>query len=307
MKEYKTTHRLYSAWNYQREIDDLNAQSEKGWQLVKGGSFSSRFKFDDSIVYRYQLDYQPDLKDRPRYVESFREFGWEYINSTFNGWHYFRKPYDPALPEEEYEIFSDRSSLQEMNNRWAKLGIFVLVFASIFTALQLVHMVLRPSLPTLAILLEYIAILAVFIRGVSIMRNPDKNKSRRGDNWLMPVFLLFIITCAVGYGVLAANRPNMNCDMTAEYMDAIPAQLEEAVLWNTAEVKYPDLYHIDAEIKADAPVTVSVVNAAGETVYTVTGDDISEEDVRLLLSRGEYRIYLSDFAGGEMKLHFEID
>ena len=34
MKEYKTTHRLYSAWNYQREIDDLNAQSEKGWQLV---------------------------------------------------------------------------------------------------------------------------------------------------------------------------------------------------------------------------------------------------------------------------------
>ena len=58
-----------------------------------------------------------------RYIETFREQGWEYVNSTFNGWHYFRKLYDPALPEEAYEIFSDRESLHELNSRWAEFEV----------------------------------------------------------------------------------------------------------------------------------------------------------------------------------------
>jgi len=306
MKKYKTTHRIYSAWNYQRELEDLNRMSEQGWQLVKGRLFSSRFKKDDSIQYRYQLDYQPKLEDRPRYVDSFREFGWEYINSTINGWHYFRKPYDPALPEEEYEIFSDRSSLKEMNNRWAKLAVGLLVFCSIFAAVELFFMVMRPTLPTLALLLEYAVLIFCLARGVCIMKNPDRSKNSKGDRVLTSVMLTLVLLFAVSSLVLMHNRAAIDSSMSAAYFEAIPAELEDACLWNTIDVKYADNYYFDTTIDADAPVTLSVVSENGETVYSITGDKVTEEDSKVLLSRGEYKIYLSDFAGGALDVSFDF-
>lgn len=308
MKNYKTRVRMYAAWNYQREIDDLNEMSEKGWQLVKGGLFSSRFKKDDSIKYRYQLDYQPKIDDRPRYVESHREFGWEYVNSTFNGWHYFRKPYDPSLPEEEYEIFSDRASLKEMNSRWAKLAIVLTVFASLVVALELVSMILRPMLPTLLMLIAYAVMTAVFIRGIIVMKNPDRSKSSRLDMVLIVFFLAIVFGGAIGSNVLLGMRPNNDSSMSAGYMDPIPAQnIEAALLWNTAEIKYCDNYYIDVEIKASSFVTINVIGEDGEVVYSVSGDNVCEEDVKLRLDKGEYKIYLSNFAGGAMEMKFEID
>ena len=85
------SYKMYPVWEYEEEERDLNEASKKGIQLVKGGCFHSVFKKDDSVNYYYQLDYNLGIKDVERYRESFEEQGWEYINSTFNGWHYFRK------------------------------------------------------------------------------------------------------------------------------------------------------------------------------------------------------------------------
>ena len=95
---------MYAAWEFDREVRDLEARSRNGWQLIKGGCFHSKFAFDDSVQYRYALDFNQGIEDPARYREIFAEQGWEFINSTFNGWHYFRKAYDPSLPEEEYQI-----------------------------------------------------------------------------------------------------------------------------------------------------------------------------------------------------------
>ena len=306
MKKYRTTHKLYSAWNYEGEIEELNRMSEQGWQLVEGRMFSRRYKRDESIRYRYQLDYRPKLDDRAGYIESFREFGWQYVNSTLNGWHYFRKPYDPALPEDEYEIFTDRSSLQEMNSRWAKLGTGVLIFGAAAAVLLVAALVMQPNLSTLALFVEYVLLLLFIGRGVYIMKNPDRSKNRRGDTTATSVVLALILLCGIASVSLSSLRSNMDCWMSAEYMDALPAELEEACLWNTVEVKYPDLYYIDIDIEADAPMTFTVVDKAGGTVYTVTGDDVHEEDIRVLLHRGEYKIYFSDFAGGAMEVHLDM-
>lgn len=92
-RQYKTAHKVYTAWNYQKEIEDLNKASEQGWQLIKGGCFSSKFKWNPDVCYRYQIDYPGKVEDMGRYIETFREQGWEFINATFNGWHYFRKAY----------------------------------------------------------------------------------------------------------------------------------------------------------------------------------------------------------------------
>ncbi len=307
MKKYKTRVRLYAAWNYQREIDDLNVMSEKGWQLVKGGLFSSRFKKDDGIKYRYQLDYQPGIDDRPRYIESHREFGWEYVNSTVNGWHYFRKAYDPSLPEEEYEIFSDRSSLKEMNSRWAKLAIVLTVFSSLVFGLELVLMILRPMLPALLMLIAYAVILTGFIRGIVIMKNPDRSRRSGFDRVFIILFVVLIFGGIIGSNVLLSMRPNLDGNMTADYMDIIPAQTEDALLWNTVDIKYRDFYYLDVEIKAEAPVTFTVENDKGEVVYALTGAEEKAENARLCLKKGEYKIYLSDFAGGALDVSYDIN
>ena len=123
MKDTKRVFGAYAAWEYAREIDDLNKMSEKGWHLAKGGLYSNLFKKDESVQYRYQIDYNPKIEDKARYIETFREQGWEYINSTFNGWHYFKKVYDASLPAEQYEIYCDNQSLlEDMQGRWKKLA-----------------------------------------------------------------------------------------------------------------------------------------------------------------------------------------
>ena len=53
-KAYKTSYKAYSAWNYLKEVEDLNAASEQGWQLVHGGCFHNRFVKNPGIRYRYQ-------------------------------------------------------------------------------------------------------------------------------------------------------------------------------------------------------------------------------------------------------------
>ena len=59
MGKYKRKFGIYAAWNYELEVEDLNNMSEQGWQLVKGGCFSNKFKKNTEVQYRYQLDFNP--------------------------------------------------------------------------------------------------------------------------------------------------------------------------------------------------------------------------------------------------------
>ena len=87
----------YPLWESQNEVRDLNIASKNGLQLVKGKAFSWILEEDKSVRYTYQIDFYPKAKEDSRYKETFAEMGWEYISSTFNGWHYFRKPYEEEV------------------------------------------------------------------------------------------------------------------------------------------------------------------------------------------------------------------
>lgn len=132
MKDTITSYKFYAVWEYEREENDLNEASKNGLQLVNGGCFHSTFKRDDSVRYIYQLDFCPNIPDRERYIECFQDAGWEYINSTFNGWHYFRRPYESGLCPEDIKIYTDLDSLYAMENRWIRnlrvLSILTLIF-----------------------------------------------------------------------------------------------------------------------------------------------------------------------------------
>jgi hypothetical protein len=217
-RQYKNSHKVYSAWNYQKEIEDLNKKSEQGWQLIHGGSFSSKFKRNSDVRYRYQLDFEREIEDMGRYIETFREQGWEYVNTTFNGWSYFRKLYDPSLPEEEYEIFTDRPSLQEMNGRWAKFASVLAIILSIFVVLEVVLCIQRLKLPSLLLAVVLAAELALILRGIIIMKNPDKQKNIRHDGMLLALFFGILIIGMVSSIVMMEMRPGNTTYSQNEYM-----------------------------------------------------------------------------------------
>lgn len=306
-REYKRSHKAYFAWNYQKEIEDLNKESEKGWQLIEGGCFSSKFKRNQELRYRYQIDYPGKVEDFGRYIETFREQGWEFINKTFNGWHYFRKVYDPSVPEEEYEIFTDRSSQQEMNDRWTKLAVRLSILIGIFTAVQLVLYVLTPTLPALIRVITFGIMLAVFGSGMIAMKNPEQRKRTRWNGVMLAVFLLAVVAGNTASILLTEGRPFYDITYGSEQTDAIPAELDKALKWDEITIEYKDSYYMDLEIQADAPVCFAIMNESGEIIYTVSGASVAEEDIKLSLEKGVYTTLLSDFSGGALNVSLDID
>lgn len=147
-KELKTSYKAYTAWNYEKEEDFINENSNSGWQLIKGGCFHSVYEKDNSKKYIYKIDYNPETMreslEKKRYIEMFEDLGWEYVNSTYNGWNYFKKEYDENMDSSEYEIYTDHTSYKEMLSRWCKLGKVVfaieLVFALLYTFIAIKDM-----------------------------------------------------------------------------------------------------------------------------------------------------------------------
>lgn len=298
MKEtFKTTHKIYTAWNYEKELADLNKASEEGWQLIEGGCFHSRFVYREGIRYRYQLDFRR-VEDLPRYIETFREQGWEYINSTFNNWNYFRKVYNPSKPEENYEIFTDRQSQSEMNHRWGRIALICFVATLLVSVYFFASMMMTPSLPYLCIFVAMAIETLFLLRGILIMRKTDTNKLRRSDSSLFVGMLLALVIGFTAFITLSAMRPVQSFRQKTD-------GLSEPMLakrWVDFEVSYKDNYFIDVEVTANAPLTVALVNEDGETVYTQTGEAFTAENARVKLDSGRYWVTLSGSSGFEITL-----
>lgn len=139
----KLSIRGYAAWNYDKEEADLDKYSKNGWQLIKGGCFHSVFEKDDSICFRNRIDFNPkilnDKNEKERYINSFEEMGWEFVNVTFNGWCYFKKIYIETSSESDYEIYTDKATYVEMLKRWMKLGVAVITIETILCVLYLIQ------------------------------------------------------------------------------------------------------------------------------------------------------------------------
>lgn len=295
-KNTKRTHKIYAAWNYEREIEDLNRASEQGWQLVKAGLFSCRYVKNPELRYRYQLDYR-QVEDMGRYLETFREQGWEYVCSTFNGWHYFRKPYDPALPEEAYEIFTDRESVREMNGRWSRVALTIGILLLGLAVPYGIRVIEQPSLLSWIQFLPILIESAVLLRGWSIMRSPTASRNRKGSSAWFAVFFAVILLGLVGSLTLTALRPHFNSDQRTE---SVSEPIEDN-RWTVFTVRYPDNYYLDLTFESDEPLTFAIVNESGETVYTVTETRFQEEDIRLRLPRGQYWFSMSVDSGYELR------
>ena len=301
---------IYPAWEYTREIDDLNRMSENGWQLTKGGLFSNHFKKNDDIRYKYQLDYNTHIEDMGRYIETFREQGWEYVCSLWNGWHYFRKLYDPSLPASEYEIYNDNQSLTEMQGKWKKLATGATVVLVLFFILELIFDIRAFRIPT-TILCTVMLIEAILIgRGAFEMRNAKRagNAQKKGTNFkaLMCILLAgFILT------FLSVCFRTEGIKSRAESYAAVPSG--EVVSLYEMKINYPDFYHFELKGNLGSPATFILKNnKTGEEVFTmnVTPDADGKFSIKRgnnFLKRGSYDWRLTDFAGGRLDVDIYVE
>lgn len=299
MGKLKVSHKAYAAWDYEKELEELNQKSRDGWQLVKGGCFRSVFEQDDKVVYRYQLDYNTDIENRMRYIETFREQGWEYISSTFNGWHYFRKLYDPELPQEEYEIYTDSSGISEMEQRWLKLSSILLAALIVMGIVMLVMGVRYPEWTRVPMILLYVD----FIVYIGIGRRKLKRKGGyEGKVFSLSAMVYIAVACWIVGIVLSMARPD--CRGTFEGQGIVGMEAEKF------KVNYKDNYYLDLKIDSEAPVEFKIVDDGGNVAYSNSEMNVDEENIRIKLSRGEYQVYvggMDESVNGNIRVAYELD
>lgn len=171
-KLFKRSFKAYAAWDYEKEERDLNNKSQEGWQLVKGGCFNSLFK-QDQAVYRYKLDFNPRFiaqsNEKQNYIGFFEEQGWEHINTTFNGWHFFRKPYVEGSSDSEYEIYTDNTSYAEMLNRWIKI-IRVVQILGVAVIIAFLLRMMSGDFGAASVVVVYAALITLLGRGGTKMK-----------------------------------------------------------------------------------------------------------------------------------------
>ncbi len=303
-REYKIVHKAYAAWENEKEIAALNKESENGWQLIKGKCFSSKFKWNPEVRYRYQLDHQNKIEELGRYIETFREQGWEYVNTTFNGWSYFRKPYDPKLPEDEYEIFTDASSKEEMHQSWIKVFMFFVILCVISTIYNIWQCIQLPTLPFKCEVIVSVVTAVLLIAFLVLLRNP-KTRHKMKLGYIIAV--VFFVWCSnVAIFQLQELRPFVRHSHIGEVVGPLSADMENAMGWMDFDVAYDDCYFMDLDIEADTPVTFVLVNEANEVLYKVREANYTEENYRFDLVKGKYQIYFMDFEQGSLYVHMDL-
>lgn len=296
--KYKNTFMAYAAWDYESELETLDRASEQGWQLVKGGCFHSRYVYNTDIRYRYQMDFRK-VDDLGRYIEIFREQGWEYVNSTFNNWHIFRKLYDPGLPDEAYEIFTDRESVMEMRGNWARVALAIACLTGAGALISAVRMVTKPHIPALAVMLLFLIESVFLFRGWYIMRHPEDG--RKEWRYLFPAFVLVILIGCTANIVLTEQRPYFETQQCAD--DVLDPIVDNG--WLDFDVKYKDSYYLDLQMDADAPITFRVIDDNGDLVYSRTADHFQEDNIRLRLEKGQYHFSMNASTGFDVRVSMD--
>lgn len=287
-------HRLYAAWEYEKEESDLNSYSQNGWQLVHGGCFSSTFEKDASVRYVYQLDYNPKVKDIERYKEVFEEQGWTYINSTFNGWHYFRKLYREGAGEDEYKIYTDPQSLREMQNRWVNLVNILSIFYLLGLALFTFAWFSERNPIFLVDIFTFIFGIFVFQKGARTLKNKGEGKVSRMNLSMNAIIFVLIASLVV---IFASVRWNNGYTYITNFSGS--ANEESESIFNTLNVSREKNYRLNADIDITrGTVGLIIMDPEGNIIYNEEGMDYTISNAKIHLKKGQYTIgYIFNVTG----------
>ena len=74
---------------------------------------------------------------------------------------------------------------------------------------------------------------------------------------------------------------------------------------NEFTVKYRDNYFLDLDMRADRPMTFSILNENGEPVFTRTETNFHQENILLTLPVGTYSLSMSSETGFNLDMSIE--
>ena len=188
-----------------------------------------------------------------------------------------------------------------MTGRWAKTAFIFSAVTGIIALIYLVMLIRMPQIPYLVLFLLMAIESIVLLRGGLIMNDPDANRNRRGDTKFLYAFIIILILG--GSAALATTSLHTHTYSTLQEGSVTIAMVDEQ--WTTFKIKMPDFYYLDLDIGSPSPVTVTIKDEDGETVFTKTSTDLHIENMRLPLSSGDYKLLLS--ASSRFKVDFALD
>lgn len=191
----------FALWEYEDEERFLNKKSAQGLQLVTGRCFDCIFSEDKSIRYTYQLDFNPGKNRDDRYIELFAEQGWEYVNSTWNGWHYFKKPYQENQQDtrgnvvSQERIYTDPESRAEMENKWILLARMITIIYALFVPIYIIGSIRLHSIAFALFGLDFLLFGFTIFTGVKQHQKKNEDSSYIPTitlpfNVMLPIFLI---------------------------------------------------------------------------------------------------------------------
>jgi len=174
----KTVHRIFFAWDFEKEEKWLNDMSAKGWQLCGVGLCTYVFEKSEAGAYIHSLgllDKRPTHTDSKDYIRFLEDTGAEYVGSMSN-WVYFRK----KAGNGDFELLSDMHSRIRHVNRVLLIvqGAMWLGLINVFNATtRLFPDFYHANLWVFVVMLAFISLLSYGVVRLLVMRHRLKKES----------------------------------------------------------------------------------------------------------------------------------
>lgn len=244
----KTKKGRFTPWCWEAERDEYNDESRRGWHLAKRTLRDMTYEYAPEKQYRYAIDYQ-HWHNEDVYLELFELDGWELIGTigdAFNSkdpentllhshwegcWYIFRKEYDPETPEVEYEITTDRESLDAFRRTLKRKYLWQLAVEVIFVLLWTGNVVhgsshtLPTAIFTLAVWVLFTSASVFRLLCVTVLR---PRKVLRGlfipPRWQRAIFCIIVFLLAAAE-ILSANQAERDSRAVTVTAENTPVQL----------------------------------------------------------------------------------
>ena len=175
----KTVHRLFWAWDFDKEERWLNDMAAQGLSLVSVGFCRYDFERTTPGEYGVRLQLLPQSARDPHseaYIDFLEETGVEHVG-TYGRWAYFRRKKE----EGEFELFSDQASRLKHLTRILQL-IAVLGAINAFSALYNLILFALHRMPVSLLGLINLALSLVLLAGC--LRLERKRRRIKADQKL---------------------------------------------------------------------------------------------------------------------------
>ena len=145
----KTKKGRFTPWCWEAERDEYDGESRRGWHLKSRTLRDMTYEYEPEKQYRYAIDYQ-HWHNEAVYLELFELDGWELVGTISDAfdtkdpgdglfrphwegcWYIFRKEYAPGRPDVEYEITTDRESLEAFRRTLKRKYLWQLAFEILY-------------------------------------------------------------------------------------------------------------------------------------------------------------------------------